>query len=100
MARAQQSRSRSAAERAKQLPWPAIAGSMMAVARRWLALSEKERKHLLALVRESGVRPDRLSAKQRKELRKLIARLDLGGMGAEVNRLVRDARRRRRWRTS
>jgi len=84
----------------KELPWPAILGALLAVGRRWRALSEKERSHLLRLVRESGVRPDRLSAKQRRELRRLLIKLDIRGMTADLARLTRATGKRRRWRTS
>ena len=79
----------------KQLPWPAIAGGLMAAGKRWRSLSAKERSRLLELVRESGVRPDRLSPKQRRELRRLLGKLDLRGMGGEVGRHLRGRGRRR-----
>jgi hypothetical protein len=84
----------------KKLPWPAIAGGLIAVGKRWRALSEKERARLLALARESGLRPDRLSPKQRKELRRLLAKLDLRGMSGDLGRLVGRVRKRGRWRAS
>ncbi len=84
----------------KALPWPAIAGGLVAVGKRWRALSEKERGRLLALLRESGLRPDRLNPKQRKELRRLLAKLDLRGMGGDLGRLAGRVRKRGRWRSS
>jgi len=78
----------------------AIVGALLAIGRRWRALSEKERSRLLALVRESGVRPDRLSPKQRLELRRLVNKLDIRGMSADLARLTRATGKRRRWRTS
>jgi len=93
-------RSSSRASRVAELPWAAIAGALIAVGRRWRALSAKERSHLVRLVRESGVRPDRLSPKQRRELRRLIVKLDLRGLTAELSRLRRGPGRRRLRRTS
>ena len=94
------SKSSSPAGRVKELPWAAIAGALVAVGKRWRALSQKERQRLVELVRESGVRPDRLSDKQRKELRKLLSKLDLRGMSGDVGRLVSRVRKRGRWRPS
>ena len=77
-----------------------IVGVLIAVGRRWRALSEKERRRLVGLVREAGVRPDRLSPRERRELRKLLAKLDLRGIGRDVGRLARKASKRGRWRSS
>jgi hypothetical protein len=83
----------------KDVPWVAIAGAAVAIGKRWRALSEKERNRLVSLVREAGVRPDRLSDKQRRELRKLLVKLDLRGMTGDLGRLFRGVRKRGRWRT-
>lgn len=91
-------KSSSPAQHVRNLPWTAIAGALVAVGRRWRSLSEKERERLLALVRRAGVRPDRLSAKERKELRKLLSKLDLRGMAGDLGRLARGVRKRGRWR--
>lgn len=93
------SRASSSLEAAKRLPWAAIAGVAVATGKRWRTLSERERSRLLALVRESGVRPDRLSEKQRKELRKLLAKLDLRGLSGDVARLAGGVRKRGRRRS-
>ncbi len=93
------SRANASLESAKRLPWAAIAGALVAVGKRWRSLSEKERSRLMALVRQSGVRPDRLSDKQRKELRKLLAKLDLRGLSGDVARLARGVRKRGRRRS-
>jgi len=92
--------SSSPAERVKDLPWAAIAGGAVAVLKRWRALSEKERDRLLSLVRSAGLRPDRLSAKDRRELRKLLGKLDLRGMAGDLGRLTRGVRKRGRRRAS
>ena len=86
------SKSPSGATRVKQLPWPAIAGGAIAVARRWRALSQKERSRLLEL----GRRPFSLSTKERRELQKLARKLDLRGMAGDISKLARAAARRRR----
>lgn len=84
---------------AKALPWAALLQGSVAIGKRWRALSSKERSRLLKLVRESGGRPDRLSLKDRKELKKLISKLDLRGAGRELGAMARAFRKSgRRWR--
>ncbi len=63
---------------------------------RWRALSEKDRARLTRLVRESRGRLGHLSARERDELRKLVRKLDLKGMGRELLPLVRGGRGRKR----
>jgi hypothetical protein len=74
------------------VPWLTIARAAMIVSRRWNALSGKERAHLAQLVAESRGRAGNLSLKQRAELRKLVRKLDLKGMGQELWPLLRGAR--------
>ena len=82
--------------RLKALPWAALARVGVVMGKRWTALSQKERERLTRLVRESGGRPGNLSAGERKELRKLVGKLDLKGAGRELLPLVRGGRRKRR----
>ncbi len=88
--------------RLKSLPWPMLLRAGFVVRRSWKALSEKERARLAHLLRESHGRPSNLSAKQREELRKLAAKLDLERMARELSALLRGRRgrcRRRRKRS-
>ncbi len=84
------------ASRAKALPWAIILRGVVIFGRRWTALSGNERARLAELVRSSRGRVDKLSVKQRLELRKLVRKLDLEGAGRELLPLVRSRRRRRR----
>ena len=65
-----------------------MGGAAAGRGRRRRALAQASRRRsanaLTGLLRESGGRVDRLSAKERKELRKLAGKLDLKGMGAEL----------------
>jgi hypothetical protein len=54
------------------------------VGSRWQRLSAGERERVRTLLSASGGRVDRLSSKDRKELRKLADKLDLRGMGREL----------------
>ena len=80
----------------KAVPWTLLLQVALVLDRRWRRLSEKERARLLRLLRESRGRLDRLSAKQRDEMRKLVRKLDLMGAGSELRPLIRSGRRRKR----
>ncbi len=77
------------------VPWLALARGGMIVGKRWNSLTAKERARIAQLVRDSGGRASNLSAKQRKELRKLAKRLDLKGMTKELVGLARGGSGRR-----
>ena len=99
MARSQSS-SAPAGKRLKALPWAALAQIVLAAGKRWRALPEKDRERFVRLVRSSAGRPQRLSAKERNELRKLAGKLDLRGMSRELAGAVgklRKGRGRSRW---
>jgi hypothetical protein len=82
----------------RALPWVAIVQGGVAIGRRWRALSAKDRARLTRLLRESRGSVGNLSIRQRLELRALVRRLDLAGLGRELLPLARDGRGRRRGR--
>ena len=82
--------------RLRAIPWAAMARVAVVIGQRWTALPAKERERLARLVRESRGRPGNLNAGERKELRKLVGKLDLRGAGRELLPLVRGARGRKR----
>jgi hypothetical protein len=94
------STSKSRGDRLKALPWAALLRAGVVVGKRWRSLSEKERSRLTRLLRDSGGRLGNLSAKERRELRKLAGKLDLKGMGRELLPLARGRRARRKSRRS
>lgn len=75
---------KSRTEKAKALPWAAALQAVVVVGRRWKGLSPKDRERLKALLADSGGRLNRLTERERKELRKLAGKLDLKGMGREL----------------
>jgi transposase len=83
-------------DRLRALPWVAMAQVGMVVARRWRALSAKDRARLTRLARASRGRPRNLSAKERAELKWLLRKLDLKGIAAELFALTRRRGGRRR----
>ncbi len=97
MSRAEKKRS-ATVSKAKAIPWAALLQAVVVIGRRWRALSAKDRERIKQLLAESGGRVNRLSGKQRRELRKLAGKLDLKGMGKDLIalRAVRRRRGRRR----
>jgi hypothetical protein len=87
---------KSGSERLRAVPWVAVAQGGIVIARHWRALSADDRARLAQLARKSGGRPRSLSLKERLELRRLLGRLDLQGMGRELLSLTHRRRGRRR----
>ena len=76
----------------KNLPWALVAQVAALAGTRWKSLSQKDRARLTNLLRESGGRVGGLSSKQRSELRELIGKLDLKGLGRDLLPLLRGGR--------
>jgi hypothetical protein len=83
-------------DRVKALPWLALLRGGAVVGRRWNSLSAKERARLTGLVRQSRGRLGNLSAKERSELRTLVGKLDVKGVGRELLPPARGSRQRRK----
>lgn len=83
-------------KRVKALPWAVLLQTGAVLGKRWRSLSAKDRAHLARLTRESRGRPGNLSEKERRELRKLVGKLDFKGMSRELLPLVRGGRKRKR----
>jgi hypothetical protein len=96
MSRPRDGRSSSPLQRAKALPWALLLQAGVVIGKRWRALSAKDRARISRLARESRGRPSNLGARERRELRKLIGKLDLKGAGRELVSLARGGRRRKR----
>ena len=79
------------------IPLALLQGTIV-VGGRWQRLTANERERLTSLLRDSRGRIDRLSTRERKELRKLVDKLDLKGMARELValRAVRKRALRRR----
>jgi hypothetical protein len=94
--------SKSKLERVKALPWAAMLQGVVVIGRHWRSLSERDRARLTGLVRQSQGRLGNLSAREREDLRKLVGKLDLKGIGRDLFLVSRrrQLRRRRRRRGS
>ena len=99
MARAKKKKTKEEGKRARSvaIPWALLQGTIV-VGGRWQRLTSNERERLTGLLRDSRGRIDRLSTRERKELRKLVDKLDLKGMAKELValRTVRKRALRRR----
>jgi len=83
-------------QRAGAVPWVRLMRGGVLISRRWSALSGKERARLASLLRESRGSVRNLKRRQRMQLRKLVRKLDLRGLGRELAPLVRGESRRGR----
>jgi hypothetical protein len=89
-------RSLSKGARLRALPWAALAQGALVFGERWRALSDRDRARAKQLMRESRGRLGNLSAREREDLRKVVRKLDLKGVGREMLPLVRGGKRKRR----
>ncbi|HTY96321.1 MAG TPA: hypothetical protein VMB91_04730 [Solirubrobacteraceae bacterium] len=96
MATSSSSRASKAGELLDTLPVAELLQGTIALASRWMRLSGKDRSRLLDLLIDSKGVLTRLTPKERKELRRLLGKLDLAGLSRELSGLSRDWRKRRR----
>ena len=89
------SRAKATLERTKSLPWAAALQAGIVLRSWWRRLSEKDRQRLIGLMRDSRGRLSNLSRKEREELRRLVGKADLKGLGRDLLAL-RGGRRRGR----
>jgi hypothetical protein len=82
--------------RVKDLPWALLLQMGVVLGRRWRSLSAKDRERLTRLTRESQGRLSNLSEKQRKELKKLVGKLEPKRTSRELVLLTRARRWRKR----
>jgi hypothetical protein len=90
------SRAKTTFERSKSLPWAAALQAGMVLRSRWKGLSEKDRTRLIRLMRDSRGRRSNLTGKERDELRRLVGKVDLKGIGRDLLALRSGRRGRKR----
>lgn len=81
--------------RVRALPWAVLLELAVAAREQWNRLTPGERAHLTALVRKSRGRPGNLTAKDRQDLRRLVAKLEPGTLVRRAMPLGRRMRGRR-----
>jgi hypothetical protein len=83
-------------ERTKSLPWAAALQAAVVLRSRWKALSQRDRDRLIRLMRDSRGRLSNLSGRERDELRRLVGKADLKGIGRDLLALRGGRRGRKR----
>jgi hypothetical protein len=83
-------------QRVKGLPWALLLQMGLVLGKRWRSLSAKDRTRLTELTRESRGRLDNLSAKERRELKKLVGKLHPKRTARDLVLLTRARRWRKR----
>jgi hypothetical protein len=89
------SRASKAGELLESMPLTELLQGAIAVTGRWIRLTAKERSRMLDLLVQSKGVVTKLSPKERKELRRLLGKLDLAGLSRELSGLTRDWRKHR-----
>ena len=84
--------------RVRTMPWLMVLELAMLLRRHWRLLEPHDRARLAALVRKSQGRPNRLTADERNEVRRLVAKLEPGQIARGMMPIGRRAavHRRRR----
>lgn len=75
--------------RFRAVPWMLSLQAMVVASEHWRHLTERERSRVLQLLRESRGWPGNLGTKERNELKRLVAKLDLPGIGKDLLPLAR-----------
>lgn len=75
-------------------PWVLVLQAALAAREHWGVLKPAERADLARLLRTARGRPANLSANEKAELRRLVVKLDLPGLGRDLMPLA--AKRRKR----
>jgi hypothetical protein len=86
---------KTARDRLKAVPWAVLLQSGLVVGRRVCSLSARDRSRLTSLLRSSRGWPGTLSERERAELRKLLGKLDPGGIARDLMPIVRRRRKGR-----
>jgi hypothetical protein len=94
--RKQEVQDKSRLGRVKDLPWALLLQMGLVLGKRWRSLSAKDRARLTELTRESRGRLGNLSAKERRELKKLVGKLHPKRTARELVLLTRARRWRKR----
>ena len=80
----------------RRIPWAVALELAVLLRERWSRLEPHERARLSALVRQSRGRRANLTSDEQDELRRLVSRLEPGGLGRELLPLARRLALRRR----
>jgi hypothetical protein len=87
-----------ALSRIRTMPWLMVLQLAMTLRKHWKLLEPAEQARLAELVKQSQGRPNRLSAIERREVRRLVAKLEPATIARTVVPLGRRATKLRRGR--
>lgn len=87
-----------ALSRVRTMPWLMVLQLAMTLRKHWKYLAPAERARLGELVKQSQGRPNRLSATERREVRRLVAKLEPMQIARSVVPIGRRASKLRRGR--
>lgn len=68
----------------RTIPWTVLLGMATVAREHWQGLTPGERAHLQGLLRKSKGRYANLTPRDRKDLRRLVGKLDVPGMGRDL----------------
>ncbi len=84
--------------RVRTVPWALVFELAMTARKHWQRLDAKDRARLAELLKKSQGRPNRLSPKERADVRELVAKLEPGAFARSVVPIGRKAVKARRGR--
>jgi hypothetical protein len=76
----------------RAIPWAVLLELAVLAREHWDRLTPGERAHLAALVRKSRARPGNLTPGERRDVRRLAAKLDLPALGRNLAPMARRLR--------
>lgn len=82
--------------RVRTMPWVMVFELAITLRKHWQRLEPKERARLTELIRKSQGRPMRLTPAERKDVRRLVAKLEPGSIARSVVPIGRRAAKSRR----
>ena len=80
----------------RAVKWAVLFDALVLARDHWQKLTPGERAHLAALLRKSRARPGNLTAGERRDVRRLAAKLDLPALGRNLAPVARNLRPRGR----
>ncbi len=84
--------------RVRAMPWLMVFELAVTLRKHWRRLEPADRTRLAELVRKSQGRPNRLTAEERADMRRLVAKLEPGQIARSVMPIGRRAMKGRRGR--
>jgi hypothetical protein len=84
--------------RVRAMPWLMVFELAVTLRKHWQRLEPADRTRLAELVRKSQGRPNRLTAEERADMRRLVAKLEPGQIARSVVPIGRRAMKGRRGR--